>query len=458
MKLQTHFNILLQGKPSPTVEVLPEPEVLYLPLRTRRFTFSHICVAENQPVQPGQVLARDLDNHSLPLLAPRAGTAQPNMSDNHIVLQDITPQKQEPYDPRQDEEHVAKDINSVDAQRDKLLMLGAWQFFYDAHTQSLPAPAATPHAVIVSTIQLEPFAGRGDVQISNNLSSFTRGLEHLQSLLEYQPIYLVMPQYHSELADRVHEAIRGYAWAKIIKVPLRYPRDNFALLARSLGLQRRPDSPVWALRTEAVLAIDRALTFSLPCTNRIVSLAGPAVRTPIHLQLTPGYPLKEILQGRIHTGPTRIIDGGVLTGRTIEDQKGLDCECTGLTVLAEQVDRELLGFTRPGSERRSYSRCFVSALRRAFRERLTTGMRGELRPCIACGFCEEVCPAGIMPHLIHKLLYQSELEEVEQARVDLCIGCGMCSFVCPSKIDLRDQFLRAQAAIAKELHVREAQA
>ena len=245
----------------------------------------------------------------------------------------------------------------------------------------------------------------------------------------------------------------------MIHVPLRYPRDNFAIVARSLGLQKTPGEPVWAMRTEGVLAIDRALTLSQPCTVRIISLAGPAVISPVHLKAMPGYLLKDILGGRINSGQTRTINGGVFTGRTVADeQKGLTAECTGLTVLDEQVDRELLGFTRPGRDRRSYSSCFASALRRPFAERLATALRGERRPCVACGFCEEVCPAGIMPYLIHKILYGGELEDAEQARVDLCVGCGMCSFVCPSKIDLRGEFVAAQEAIRQELHAQEVQA
>jgi len=77
-------------------------------------------------------------------------------------------------------------------------------------------------------------------------------------------------------------------------------------------------------------------------------------------------------------------------------------------------------------------------------------MRGEKRPCVACNFCEEVCPAGIMPYLIHKYLYADLIEEVEQARVDLCIECGLCSYVCPSKIDLRKQLIEAKVLIEKE--------
>ena len=453
MKLHGGYNVLLAGKPSGQIEVLPEPESLYLPLKTPRFEFSEVCVEAGQQVRSGQALAKDPDNYSVPLIAPRSGTVRLGTVEGHIVLEEIARTDEEPYDPLEDELHVPKGIGSVGIKRYKLLALGGWQFFHDAHSRRLPDPFGTPRAVIISTLRLESFAARGDVQLHQGLTSFIRGLEQVQSLLEYQPIYLVLPDIQSELARKVREAIRGRAWVKLVQVPIRYPFDNFTVLARGLGFREDADSPVWALRTEGVLAADKALTLSSPCTTRIVSLGGPAVRAPVHLETVVGYPIEAMLKDRLSDGPVRVVNGGILTGQTVgEDQMGMDAECSGLTVLAEHVGRELFGFVRPGLDRRSYSNCFLSALRRAFHRSNTTALRGEPRPCIACGFCEEVCPAKIMPYLIHKCLYKDDLEQVVSSAVDLCVDCGLCSYVCPSKIELFGQILDAKDAIRRELH------
>jgi len=77
-------------------------------------------------------------------------------------------------------------------------------------------------------------------------------------------------------------------------------------------------------------------------------------------------------------------------------------------------------------------------------------MRGEKRACIACGQCETVCPARIMPHVIHKALYADAIDDAERLGVDLCVGCGLCSYVCPSKIELRREMLEAQQRIREE--------
>lgn len=450
MRFRGGHNVLLQGRPVGTVQVMPEPERLFLPVQSERLQFSDLRVTEGQEVDAGDVLATDPDNFDVPLLAPRAGRVRLERAKDHIVLEQIKgPPTQDVLNGR-DIQHVQRKLGTAAAKREELMRLGAWQFFYEAHTGKVPDPADTPQAVIVSTASLEPFVVRGDAQLQARLLNFTRGLEHLQSLLEYQPIYFVIPGVRSEFADLVRNHIRGYAWVKLIEIPPVYPYDDFAILARALELPRSKE-PVWAVRTEGMLAVDRALTLGQPCLTRVISIGGTGVVSPAHIEVVTGYPLKAIIDKYVFEPNRRIIDGGILTGKVFDAEAlGISTECRGITVLPELTEREFLGFVRPGFDRSSYSTCFLSALTHRIRERLTTAMRGEVRPCVSCNFCEDVCPAGISPHLIHKYLYRDLIEEAAHARVDLCVECGLCSYVCPSKIDLRAQFTEARALIEEE--------
>ncbi len=450
MKFRGGHNILLQGRPDGMIKLMPEPEVLYLPLRSRRFSFDEVCVEEDQQVNGGDALARDMDNYSVPLLAPRAGRVRLNEREGHIVLEDVARLAERADIDDEDLPHIAQEMGASGIKRYRLLTLGAWQFFYDAYGGSLPDPLGIPQAIIVSTLTLEPFSARGDAQLQNRLLNFTRGLEQLQSLLEYQPIYLIMPDIKSEFANLIRDHIRGYASVKMVEIPLTYPYDDFSILARRLGL-KRSEGPVWSVRTEGVLAVDRALTLSKPCLVRIISIGGTGVNYSTHISVMSGYPIQRIRDKYIFEPASRMINGGILTGEQLgPDALGLDTECRGLTVLPELQEREFLGFIRPGWDRSCYAACYLSSLRAKFRENLSTGLHGEGRPCISCNFCEDVCPAGITPHLIHKYLYRDLIEEVEQARVDLCIECGLCSYVCPSKIDLRKQMMDSKVLIARE--------
>jgi len=454
MNLKGGYKIRLQGNPAGMVDSLPEPDKLYIPLFSRRFDFSQVFVEDGQQVHPGQVLAKDPANFNVPLLAPVAGAVRLGALENHIILEDVFRMPEEPYNPDEKLAHAPKRTGSAGMQRLKALELGAWQFFQDAHTGALPDPLGEPQAILVSTMHLDSFEARGDVQIRKRVKAFARGLENLQSFLDYQPIHLGFPNVQSQFARRLRESLHGYAFIKVHQLPIKYPFGNPKLSARYLGLKRDEEHSVWAISVAGVLAMDRALTSSLPSTVRVISFGGPEVEKPRHLKVVTGYPLKDILENNYGSKSVRIINGGVLGGESLrEGQAGVDTECRGLTVLAEHEELELLGFVRPGTDRSSYSNCFLSSLRKGFSEGLDTAMRGEVRPCISCGFCEEICPAGIMPHLIHKSLYLGELEEAEKMRVDLCIHCGLCSYVCPSKINLREQFEQAQEEILREKNI-----
>ena len=176
MKWRGGYDVGLSGRPAADVAVLPEPDALHLPLTSRRFRFTDICVEEGRRVEPGHVLARDPQKYSVPLLAPRAGTVRLATHQGHITLEDVAREPEEPYHPHEDLAHVPAGLGSAGIKRYKLVDLGAWQFLFDAHTGALPDPFGTPRAVIVSSFECEPFLARGDVQLRKRLSTFTRGL------------------------------------------------------------------------------------------------------------------------------------------------------------------------------------------------------------------------------------------------------------------------------------------
>jgi Na+-transporting NADH:ubiquinone oxidoreductase subunit A len=454
MKLHGGYNVRLAGRPASRVEGVPEPAMLLLPQRTPRLRFNQLLVKNGQNVRGGEVLAVDTAHYGVPLLAPRAGTVRMRVRRGHILLDDLQSGEGTAAPPQAAAGTSAG--GPYDPLRQTLIELGAWPFLFDAHSDALPDPAAVAEAAIVATTQLEPFAGpRGNVQLVKSLDDFLRGLDLLGSLVE-GTVYVAMPRASGQLIARLRQHLADRPRVEIVDIPLRYPLDHFNVLARALGLKPRRGRSVWGLRTEGVLAIDQALTAGRPLLERVVALGGSAVSEPVHLRVPLGYPLEPLLAGRLVEQPHRVIDGGILNGTAVgEHQLGIGVESAGLTVLLEPTRRELWGFVRTGLDRISYSNCFASLFRPRYVEPLTTAMRGEHRPCIGCGFCEELCPAGIMPHWIHKLAYQDALEEIARCGSEKCVACGLCSYVCPSKLDLRREILDANEAIRRELHVAE---
>lgn len=445
------YALPIRGKPSRERKEVPEADYLYLPLRTRRFNFSALNVGDGDSVRQGQIMAHDPDNYMLPLIAPRGGIAKLEKESACIILEQAKKEPDEKITPADDIPPAAREKGSNGTKRYLLFRCGAWHYFSDADTGNLPDPfGSTPRAIIVSTFSAEPFLADPGVVTLNRMNEFARGLEYLHELAENRPIYCIL----ASASSQIKEVVKKYAWITVVEVPYRYPFGNPKLMAQNLKLNGASSrDPVWAIGAEGVVAVEHVLTQSMPWLWRTISLSGPGVQNPVHASVIPGYPLDTLLKlCEINSTSTmRIINGGVFTGRAMDTrQKGIDVECQGLTVLPEKSNRDFLGFARFGIQMNSYSKAFVSAIIPGFRERATTGIRGEKRPCVSCGFCEEVCAARIMPFQVYRYVENNRLEEAQRFGLQLCVGCGLCSYVCLSKIDVCRRLIDAQEIVRKE--------
>ncbi|MCP4692790.1 MAG: 4Fe-4S dicluster domain-containing protein, partial [Desulfobacterales bacterium] len=80
-----------------------------------------------------------------------------------------------------------------------------------------------------------------------------------------------------------------------------------------------------------------------------------------------------------------------------------------------------------------------------------SGLHGEERACINCGFCARVCPVEILPQFTYKCIHADEVEEALAHGLLDCAECGLCSYVCPSKVEVCQAIKDAKAAYYKEM-------
>ena len=182
-------------------------------------------------------------------------------------------------------------------------------------------------------------------------------------------------------------------------------------------------------------AVARCVTTGEPAVSRIVTVTGSGVAHPANLEARIGTPVAELIAacGGYQGTPMRLVAGGSFTGRALADDavpvtKGVNC------VLAATV--------------------------------ADLGVRAPEWPCIRCGDCAGVCPAGLLPQELHRAAQADDRAGFARFGLADCIECGCCDYVCPSHIPLTARFRAARermdlidaeqrrAALAKERFAR----
>ncbi|HYM35284.1 MAG TPA: SLBB domain-containing protein, partial [Steroidobacteraceae bacterium] len=72
--------------------------------------------------------------------------------------------------------------------------------------------------------------------------------------------------------------------------------------------------------------------------------------------------------------------------------------------------------------------------------------RGPEMPCIRCGDCADVCPAGLLPQQLLRFVRLNDRAALDELGLRDCIECGCCDYVCPSQIPITEQLHLARVA------------
>jgi Na(+)-translocating NADH:ubiquinone oxidoreductase A subunit len=194
---------------------------------------------------------------------------------------------------------------------------------------------------------------------------------------------------------------------------------------------------VIVLNVQAVLRVYDAVAGNKPMIERVIALRGPGFTENQYATVRVGSPLQSMKGWIKDERSLRFVVDNLLTGFSCTDSSlPIGRSFNSIIAIPEQVSGGFLSFAAPGFTKDSYSRTFVSSFV-GFKKKVNTNIHGEERPCIFCGYCEDVCPVGITPHLIYHNVERNKIEEkLAIYRIFNCIDCNLCTYVCPSKIQI----------------------
>ncbi|GAB4337356.1 MAG: Na(+)-translocating NADH-quinone reductase subunit A [Desulfobulbaceae bacterium] len=329
--------------------------------------------------------------------------------------------------------------------RKTLLDAGLWTAFRTRPFGRIPSVDQTPASLFVTAIDTEPLAADPAVIIHACRNDFRLGLEILGRFLPV-PLHLCLREGFTTDPGPRENVIRHYFRGPH---PAGLPSTHIHFIDPV-----HENKSVWHICYQDVIGIGHLFRTGKVMTDRIVSLAGPGVISPVLLRTRAGALIGDLCAGLLDTGTIcRMISGSVLNGRHAAGiHQFLGRYDRQVTVIPEKNGRGFLNWLRPGADRYSITSLFLSSFLPGKRFSLSTAVWGGTRAIFPLGTYEKVMPLDL---IVTALLKSLAVGDEEKAAALGCLelveeDLALCSFVCPAKNEygpmLRDMLTRIEKA------------
>ncbi len=311
------------------------------------------------------------------------------------------------------------------------------------HKSSTISPDDVQH-IIVRGVGSDIYSPSLNVLLSEeNASHFVEGLKVLNKIMPGAKVHLALNSQQKQVISRVTSLMSGLSWADMFTLAPKYPQESDEIIISTVLDKSLPydssaaDLGVVILSVQTILHVYEAVVEGKPVIERVIALAGTGFKENCHVRLRIGTTLEDLARGRIdESRPARFVLNSPMIGDTLSDLSPIDRQCATVIALPEETTRQFLNFVNPGFRRDSYSRTFLASIP-GLKKDCDTNAHGDRRPCVSCAYCDEVCPAKIIPHLIYKYVENDIIDEIlMRLEIFNCIECNLCSYICPSKIPL----------------------
>ncbi len=442
IRIKKGYDLNVEGRPSNKIEQLPNPAYVAAVPEKIPFIKPRLAVKIGDEVKIGTVLFVDKRAPKIKFLSPGGGKVEqinfgPRRIIREIIIKLESEEASEAFEkvPETEIGHL-KRLNLIEI----LLNGGIWPLIRQLPYRDIADPIKIPPAVYVSLDAGEAFQPASGVYLKDQKELFAYGIQILRKLAQ-DNVYVTARHDNREVPAEYNQWITHFYTGK-------YPAADPGVLLYHTRTSADANR-CWYINGQDLLLLARLLKTGKYPVERIVALGGTLCSDPGHVGTRLGVPLAHLAGDRQQDKNIRYIAGGLFRGYIAAKDTFLGYYETSLLLLPAGDQEEVFGFVRPGFNKPSYSRAFLSYFNTAALP-MDCNRHGGVRACIACGYCAQVCPVDILPQLTFKAVLADAVEEFLAHGLLDCVECGLCTYVCPSKIELADILVQAKAAYYKE--------
>jgi len=433
IKVKKGLNVPISGTPADSLDASKKVRSVALLGSDYNGMKPTMLVEEGNSVKIGQALFEDKKNPGVIFTSPAGGKIESINRGARRTLQSVVIEIADNEESVDFLPYSIEDLeigNSAQIKR-QLVNSGLWTSFRTRPFSKIPAINSIPANIFITAIDTNPLSANVNLIINLNKDYFKAGLKVIKTLTENN-IHLCVGVDFSLSLDEDNTIIE-----QVFEGPhpagLAGTHMHFLSPATLTNIN-------WSINYQDVISFGELfLTGKLP-NKKIISLAGPQVLKPRHVETRIGACTDEICAGELTHRDNRIISGSVINGReAIGPYAYLGKYHSQISVVCEssKVDREFMNWLNPGPRKFSQIPLFTSSLFPRKEFKFKTLMNGSNRAIVPIGVYEEVLPLNLLATVLMRYIAVGDTEKIQDLggleldEEDL----ALCSFVCPSKYD-----------------------
>jgi electron transport complex protein RnfC len=401
-------------------EVLPPPQKAVIPVSQHLGGPCEPIVKKGDQVKVGTVIASSKLAVSALIHSTVSGTVKeiehrPHPLGARVLAIEITPDGKDEWEAGIDrsEEIVEPDYGKPTGWIDKVRqagVVGMGGAGFPTHIKLSPPPGKKIDTVIFNGAECEPYLTADHRLMLEHPREILIGCRIMQTILGAETAILGIEDNKPDAIDLMKKTAEEIGGIAVVTVRTRYPQGGEkqlieAILGRQVPSRGLPmDVGVVVDNVGTCFAVYQAVVKNRPLIDRVLTVGGPGVAKPRNFLVRLGTPFSEVLAAcGIVPGPgEKVVMGGPMMGHAV---RRLDVPVVKVTSGILIFPKEVLS-------------------------------PHNLRPCIRCGRCVEVCPVGLVPTELAALVQAKKIGPLDKMGVHDCIECGCCAYDCPAYIDL----------------------
>ncbi len=299
---------------------------------------------------------------------------------------------------------------------------------FPTQVKLLPPPGMKAEILLINGAECEPYLTSDHALMLEKAEEILVGTQLLMRAIGVDNAVIGIENNKKDAVQSLTSLAKKYSGIRVFPLKVRYPQGGEKQLIDAVVKRQVPGGSlpvavgVIVHNVGTAYAVYEAVQKNKPLFERIVTVTGKRLTNPCNLWVRLGTPARELIEyaGGLPEDTGKIISGGPMMGKALVDTdvpvtKG----SSGILLLSS-------GDTK----------------------------RKEMRDCIRCSQCVQVCPMGLVPSFLMSVTEFEEWGKAEQFDIMDCIECGACSYVCPSNRPLLDYIRMGKAKVSGIIRAR----